>query len=82
MIRNDLIPVAQRVLSITLAYLPLYTFGVAKPTFVQHLTLFDQSVDTMWILPIVGYAGVIVGFSFLTLAIGWCTLFLDYCAQY
>lgn len=24
----------------------------------------------MWILPLIGYAGVIVGFSFLTLAIG------------
>lgn len=25
---------------------------------------------TMWILPLVGYLGIIVGFSFLTLAIG------------
>lgn len=27
-------------------------------------------IATMWILPLVGYAGVLLGFGFLTLAIG------------
>lgn len=33
----------------------------------SHIILF---LVTMWILPLVGYLGVIVGFAFLTLAIG------------
>lgn len=31
----------------------------------------------MWILPLVGYLGMILGFGFLTLAIGKCSLYLS-----
>jgi hypothetical protein len=30
----------------------------------------------MWVLPLVGYIGLILGFGFLTLAIGWYILSL------
>lgn len=44
--------------------------------FALHLQTIQSALDNsnfhfiMWILPLVGYLGVIVGFSFLTLAIG------------
>jgi hypothetical protein len=33
------------------------------------ISIFDFDIK-MWILPLVGYLGVVVGFAFLTLAIG------------
>ena len=38
----------------------------------RHASLVANSSNNMWILPLVGYIGLGLGFGFLTLAIGTC----------
>ena len=43
------------------------------PSRLNSLRTAARSCAIMWILPLVGYVGMLLGFAFLTLAIGECT---------